>query len=131
MSIEIVNGRVFIEGKETINPEHIGYAVLDHAEDNQNSLLQPINDKTLLSIINNQVELSALNRFIEREFPAVLESKICSYWEQRHFDVNWMSSDVLFNLVMMIKNGQLVFNVANECNAFPNRTEEIVFVKKD
>ncbi|RUT68677.1 hypothetical protein D0817_20165 [Flavobacterium cupreum] len=30
--IEIVNGRVFVEGKETVDPALIGYAVLDEAE---------------------------------------------------------------------------------------------------
>lgn len=30
--ISIVNGKVFIDGKETINPELIGYAFLDLAE---------------------------------------------------------------------------------------------------
>lgn len=30
--IEIVNGRVFVEGKETVDPTLIGYAVLDAAE---------------------------------------------------------------------------------------------------
>lgn len=32
MNIEIVNGRVFVEGKETVNPELIGYAILDAVE---------------------------------------------------------------------------------------------------
>jgi len=36
MSIEIVNGRVFVEGKETIDPALIGYAVLDMVEEKQN-----------------------------------------------------------------------------------------------
>jgi len=36
MSIEIVNGRVFVEGKETSDPALIGYAVLDMAEEKQN-----------------------------------------------------------------------------------------------
>lgn len=31
--IEIVNSRVFIEGKETVDPVLIGYAVLDFAEE--------------------------------------------------------------------------------------------------
>jgi hypothetical protein len=34
--IEIVNGLVFIDGKETINPELIGLAVLDFAETQEN-----------------------------------------------------------------------------------------------
>lgn len=34
--IEIVNGRVFVEGKETIDPTLIGYAMLDFAESVEN-----------------------------------------------------------------------------------------------
>ena len=34
--IEIVNSRVFIEGKETVDPVLIGYAVLDFAESQEN-----------------------------------------------------------------------------------------------
>jgi hypothetical protein len=30
--IEIVNGRVFVEGRETISPMEIGYAIIDFAE---------------------------------------------------------------------------------------------------
>lgn len=30
--IEIVNGRVFVEGKETVDPTLIGYALIDFAE---------------------------------------------------------------------------------------------------
>lgn len=32
MEIEISNGRVFVQGKETVDPVLIGYAVLDYAE---------------------------------------------------------------------------------------------------
>ena len=34
--IEIVNGLVFVEGKETIDPTLIGYAMLDFAESVEN-----------------------------------------------------------------------------------------------
>lgn len=34
--IEIVNGRVFVEGKETTDPTLIGCAVLDFAESQEN-----------------------------------------------------------------------------------------------
>jgi hypothetical protein len=37
MIIEILNGRIFLDGKETINPELIGYAVLDYAENSSHS----------------------------------------------------------------------------------------------
>ena len=32
MGIEIKDGRIFVEGKETVNPELIGWAVIDAAE---------------------------------------------------------------------------------------------------
>lgn len=35
MNIEIVNGRIIVEGRETINPEMIGYAVLDAVENGE------------------------------------------------------------------------------------------------
>ena len=34
--IEFVNGRVFINGIETVDPTHIGYAILDFAESQEN-----------------------------------------------------------------------------------------------
>lgn len=30
--LEIVNGRIFVNGKETVDPVLIGYAMLDYAE---------------------------------------------------------------------------------------------------
>lgn len=38
MKIEIANGRVFLDGKETVDPVMIGYAVLDYAENTNNDL---------------------------------------------------------------------------------------------
>jgi len=32
MSIEIVNGRIFVEGRESVSPMEIGYAIIDFAE---------------------------------------------------------------------------------------------------
>jgi len=37
--IEIVNGRVFVEGKETIDPTLIGYEMLDFAETTKQDIL--------------------------------------------------------------------------------------------
>jgi len=34
--IEIVNGRVFVEGVETVDPTLIGYAIIDFAESQEN-----------------------------------------------------------------------------------------------
>lgn len=35
MGIEIKDGRIFVEGKETVNPELIGWAIIDAAESNE------------------------------------------------------------------------------------------------
>ena len=35
MKIEIKDGRVFVDEKETVDPEYIGYAMLDFAESTQ------------------------------------------------------------------------------------------------
>lgn len=130
MSIEIVNGRVFIEGKETIDPALIGYAMLDMAEEAQNVSFHPITDRKLLSIINNQSELTALNAWLQKElheFLPDLNDKICMYWEQIPFVVNCPSSDILFNLIMMIKNGQIVFRdqAENEIRQLQNKVHKI------
>ena len=34
--IEIVNGRIFVNGKETVDPTLIGYAIIDFAESQEN-----------------------------------------------------------------------------------------------
>jgi ribosomal protein S19 len=34
--VEIVNGRVYVDGKETVNPTLIGYAIIDFAETQEN-----------------------------------------------------------------------------------------------
>lgn len=34
--IEIVNGRIFVEGKESVDPTLIGYALIDFAETTEN-----------------------------------------------------------------------------------------------
>jgi hypothetical protein len=38
--IEIVNGRIFINGKETIDPVLIGYAMIDFVESMENDFLK-------------------------------------------------------------------------------------------
>lgn len=38
--IEIVNGKIFVEGKETVDPTLIGYALLDFAENQDNDGLK-------------------------------------------------------------------------------------------
>lgn len=44
-TVEIKNGKVFINGEETTNPELIGYAILDVAEQSQNvEFIKLVND---------------------------------------------------------------------------------------
>ena len=52
--LEIYNNRVFVNGKETINPEEIGFALLDYAENLPDN--QPINDFDFLVDRNEIVE---------------------------------------------------------------------------
>lgn len=44
MQVEIKDGRIYVDGNETVDPEYIGYALLDFAEstqgDNFNILLK-------------------------------------------------------------------------------------------
>lgn len=47
--IEIVNGRVFVNDKETVNPELIGYAVLDAAENSDTIICSYKDIKALVS----------------------------------------------------------------------------------
>lgn len=49
MNIEIVDGRVFVEGKESVNPELIGYAVLDAAENSDTIICSYKEIKDLVS----------------------------------------------------------------------------------
>lgn len=104
-TIEISNGRIFIDGKETVDPTLIGYAVLDYAESNANGFLNSIDDKKLLSIINNEVELRQLNDLVVNEMP-IIKSGICVY--ELGFNVNWPSSQILWNLIKMIKSEKLI-----------------------
>ncbi|TDO68751.1 hypothetical protein EV143_12013 [Flavobacterium chryseum] len=126
--IEIVNGRVFVEGKETVDPALIGYAVLDLAEDNQNATLHPITDKNLLSMINNQVELNLISQLAENEALTIpLFADGMSY--QAPFYVNWPSTHILYNIIERIKNGRLIFKDHNQgCTGFSKG--ELVFIKK-
>lgn len=103
-NIEIANGRVFVNGKETVDPVLIGYAILDFAEQKRNISLN--NDNKILQIINNEVELNVLNTLIEEKY-SVFQNKVCGF--SSPFNFNWVSSQILFNLISMIEKGSLVF----------------------
>ncbi|URM37148.1 hypothetical protein [Flavobacterium anhuiense] len=48
-SISIEGGRVFVNGKETVNPELIGYAILDAAENSDTIICSYKEIKDLVS----------------------------------------------------------------------------------
>jgi len=59
MSIEIVNGRVFVEGKETVDPAFIGYAILDLAENSEEKLYTVndiVNPKIKTHVVHSQTK---------------------------------------------------------------------------
>ena len=54
--LEIVNGCVFVDGKETVDPTLIGYAILDFAENMQNDGMKIVlkdDDVFVESLITN------------------------------------------------------------------------------
>ncbi len=62
--IEIVNGRVFVEGKETIDPTLIGYAIIDFAESQENDgskIVIKEQDVSIQSSLNTE-----LNEFTDK-----------------------------------------------------------------
>ncbi len=71
--IQIANGRIFIDGKETINPELIGYAFLDYAETNSQ-------DKTITEFVflidKEVVKEKYFNYLKENAFRCTSERKV-------------------------------------------------------
>ncbi|GIZ08362.1 hypothetical protein [Flavobacterium sp. UMI-01] len=61
MKIEIDNGRIFLDGKETIDPVLIGYAVLDYAENSVVDL------STLKQKYHDYIKTRNHRKTIERE----------------------------------------------------------------
>lgn len=58
--IEIIDGQIFVDGKETNNPELIGYALIDFAKSENTNLL--VNNKSVL-FKNKGVEVK--NKYIK------------------------------------------------------------------
>lgn len=69
--IEIVNGRVYVDGVETIDPTLIGYAILDFAENNPQS--KPIVDLSFL--IDKQTIIDKYNQYLK-------DNSFRSTWER-------------------------------------------------
>jgi len=81
MIIEILNGRVFLDGKETINPELIGYAVLDYAENSsQSSQSKPIDflidESEMIDKYNDFIKENTMRSTFERKTLVELLAKM-------------------------------------------------------
>jgi len=103
--IEVKNGKIFVEGVETIDAELIGMAFLDIIEDNPKASVIVATDKKLISIIDNQTELSLMNNFVENE----MKEMNIQYEFSPDFHCNWPSTHILYNFIVMIKNKSLIF----------------------
>lgn len=44
MGIEIKDGRIYVEGRETVNPELIGWAIIDAAENGEIEIIDKITE---------------------------------------------------------------------------------------
>jgi hypothetical protein len=107
--LEVKDGKIFVEGVETIDPELIGFAFLDIIEQNPKSAIIISTDKNLISIINNQTELVQISEFAQRELYGT-ETKLPF---TPHFACNWTSTHILYNFLMMIRRKDLVFTNKN------------------
>lgn len=103
--LEVKDGKIFVEGVETIDAELIGMAFKDTVEENKNSYIMVCNDKKLISIIENEVELKQITEFAIKELE---EIDLCRYFEP--FTFNWPSSSFLYSFIMMIKDKRLIFS---------------------
>lgn len=51
MNISIEDGRVFVDGKETVNPELIGYSILDLAEMEENVVFKKAPSYSVMTFV--------------------------------------------------------------------------------
>jgi hypothetical protein len=77
--IQIIKGKVFLDGVQTINPELIGYAMLDFAEDNLNKTYNLDLENSLIKDVfikkyDKYIQEKGLRKTYER---SVLISLIC------------------------------------------------------
>lgn len=103
--LEVKNGKIFVEGVETIDAELIGMAFRDIVEENPKSSIFIANEKRFISMVDNQTELTLISDFAERE----LYGKEIELPFSSHFYCNWPSTHILYNLLIMIRRKNLVF----------------------
>lgn len=107
--LEVKDGKIYVEGVETIDPELIGFAFLDIVEQNPKSTIFISNDKSIVSLCENHTELVQASEFAERE----LYGKEIVLPFSTHFKCNYPSTHILYNLLMMIRRKDLVFTNKN------------------
>lgn len=112
--IEIKNGRVFVDGKETTDATLIGYALLDAAEAGQELENHLGSAKKLQALVDNEVELQLLNQYVQSKQPFM---QCCEVHTEPPFNINWPSSGLLINLVEMLCAGTLIFKPNSHKNA--------------
>jgi hypothetical protein len=107
--IKIKNGRVFVkidgEIKETSNPELIGLAILDLAEEQKQIDLVTGDHKRLLKIIEAFTEMELLNNYINSNLPF---AEFCLERSEANFQINFISTRYFIDMVEMIKAKKLV-----------------------
>jgi len=104
--IEIKNGRVFVDGKETTDATLIGYALLDAAEAGQELENHLGSAKKLQALVDNEVEFQLLEQFVQSKLPFM---QYCDVHTEPPFNINWPSSGLLINLIEMLRAGTLIF----------------------
>lgn len=90
--IEIVNGRIFVEGKETVDPVLIGYAVLDLAE-------------------NSIIDLST----IKEKYLSYIENKNHRKTQEREMLIDLMVSNNITNQQDLAKEANKIFISKASC----------------
>lgn len=103
--LEVKDGKIFVEGVETIDAELIGMAFKDIVEENPESSIFIANEKRLISMVDTHTELAHINDFAAKELAD--KEFILPYWP--NFNCNYPSTQMLYSLLKMIRNKDLVF----------------------
>lgn len=103
--LEVKDGKIYVEGVETTDPELIGFAFKDIVEQNPKSSIFISNDKKMISMIDTHAEVALINQFAIKEL-ADKEFDL-RFWPD--FDCNYPSTQILYSLLVMIREKELIF----------------------
>ena len=103
--IEIKNGRVFVDGKETTDATLIGYALLDAAEGGQELETHLDSAEKIIRLIDNEVELQLVNEYLNSNMASMCIPRV-----EASFNINWFSSQILIDLIGALKSEILILN---------------------